>query len=143
MESTYNLRADILRELLKHCTSVKTVRLCLQFGRELSLPWATNLNCAECRRAVTVHGFPDLVMGCWSSSHLDTVRLLVQVAPLVLVDNVFALKGGTAINLFVRDRKAGESVPCSLSDVPAPFCSAPARSSLTNRTPSAGSSQYK
>lgn len=35
--------------------------------------------------------------------YLDTARLLVQMAPLVLMDNVFALKGGTAINLFVRD----------------------------------------
>ena len=35
--------------------------------------------------------------------YLDTARLLTQVAPLVFVDNVFALKGGTAINLFVRD----------------------------------------
>lgn len=43
-ESTYSLRADVLRELLQHCTSVKTVRLCLQLGRELSLPWATKLD---------------------------------------------------------------------------------------------------
>jgi len=35
--------------------------------------------------------------------HLDTARLLTQVAPLVFADNIFALKGGTAINLFVRD----------------------------------------
>src|SRR4029077_10097292 len=35
--------------------------------------------------------------------YLDTARLLTQVAPLVLVDDIFALKGGTAINLFVRD----------------------------------------
>lgn len=35
--------------------------------------------------------------------YLDTARLLTQVAPLVLVDDTFALKGGTAINLFVRD----------------------------------------
>ena len=35
--------------------------------------------------------------------YLDTARLLIQVAPLVFADNVFALKGGTAINLFVRD----------------------------------------
>lgn len=34
---------------------------------------------------------------------LDTARLLTQVAPLVFADNIFALKGGTAINLFVRD----------------------------------------
>jgi predicted nucleotidyltransferase component of viral defense system len=35
--------------------------------------------------------------------YLDTVRLLTQVAPLVFADGVFALKGGTAINLFARD----------------------------------------
>jgi len=35
--------------------------------------------------------------------YLDTARLLTQVAPLVFMDETFALKGGTAINLFVRD----------------------------------------
>lgn len=35
--------------------------------------------------------------------HLDTARLLTRIAPLVLIDDTFALKGGTAINLFVRD----------------------------------------
>lgn len=35
--------------------------------------------------------------------YLDTARLLTQVMPLVFVDDTFALKGGTAINLFVRD----------------------------------------
>jgi len=35
--------------------------------------------------------------------YLDTARLLTQVAPLVFEDGVFALKGGTAINMFVRD----------------------------------------
>jgi len=44
VESTYSLRADVLRELLQHCTSVKTVRLCLQLGREGSLPWAAKLD---------------------------------------------------------------------------------------------------
>ena len=34
---------------------------------------------------------------------LDTARLVIRVAPLVFADNIFALKGGTAINLFVRD----------------------------------------
>ncbi|MDR1989605.1 MAG: nucleotidyl transferase AbiEii/AbiGii toxin family protein [Acidobacteriaceae bacterium] len=34
---------------------------------------------------------------------LDTARLLLQVAPVVFVDDTFALKGGTAINLFIRD----------------------------------------
>lgn len=35
--------------------------------------------------------------------YLDTARLLTQVAPLVIADGTFALKGGTAINLFIRD----------------------------------------
>ena len=35
--------------------------------------------------------------------YLDTARLLTQVAPFVFVDGIFALKGGSAINLFVRD----------------------------------------
>ncbi len=35
--------------------------------------------------------------------YLDTARLLTQVAPLVFEGDIFALKGGTAINLFVRD----------------------------------------
>jgi hypothetical protein len=43
-EGTYNLRADVLMDLLRHCTSVKTVRLCLMLARELSLPWGGKLD---------------------------------------------------------------------------------------------------
>lgn len=43
MEGTYNLRGAVLQELLTRCSSVKTVRLCLQLGRELSLPWVGKL----------------------------------------------------------------------------------------------------
>jgi predicted nucleotidyltransferase component of viral defense system len=35
--------------------------------------------------------------------YLQTARMMVQVVPLVFFDDTFALKGGTAINLFVRD----------------------------------------
>jgi predicted nucleotidyltransferase component of viral defense system len=35
--------------------------------------------------------------------YIDAARLLIQVAPVVFESGVFALKGGTAINLFVRD----------------------------------------
>jgi hypothetical protein len=38
-----------------------------------------------------------------NQNYLDSALLLTRVAPLVLVDDTFALKGGTAINLFVRD----------------------------------------
>ena len=44
VEGAYSLRADVLRELLQHCTNVKTVRLCLQLGSEASLPWAAKLD---------------------------------------------------------------------------------------------------
>lgn len=43
-ESTYNLRASVLGELLRECTNVKTVRLCLHLGNDLSLPWAKKLD---------------------------------------------------------------------------------------------------
>lgn len=43
-ESSYSMRADVLRDLLKRCTSIKTVRLCLQLGRESSLPWSAKLD---------------------------------------------------------------------------------------------------
>lgn len=36
-------------------------------------------------------------------TYLETARLLTRVAPLIFTDNSFALKGGTAINMFVRD----------------------------------------
>ena len=38
-----------------------------------------------------------------SPTYVESARLLVRVAPLVLADNTFALKGGTAINLFWRE----------------------------------------
>jgi len=41
------MRADVMQELLQHCTSIKTVRLCLQLGKESSLPWAAKLNPAK------------------------------------------------------------------------------------------------
>lgn len=46
-ESTYGLRSSVLGELLRQCSNVKTVRLCLQLGRDLSLPWAKKLDPAD------------------------------------------------------------------------------------------------
>ena len=36
-------------------------------------------------------------------AYLDAVRLLLAVAPVIFRKPTFALKGGTAINLFVQD----------------------------------------
>jgi hypothetical protein len=35
--------------------------------------------------------------------YLDTARSMTQAAPLVFAGDMFALKGGTAINLFIHD----------------------------------------
>ncbi|QWN25720.1 nucleotidyl transferase AbiEii/AbiGii toxin family protein [Xanthomonas phaseoli] len=35
--------------------------------------------------------------------YADTVRLLLDIAPAVFANDIFAMKGGTAINLFVQD----------------------------------------
>jgi|GEM_PF-2142089 len=35
--------------------------------------------------------------------YVDTVRLLLDTAPYVFHSDRFALKGGTALNLFVRE----------------------------------------
>jgi predicted nucleotidyltransferase component of viral defense system len=36
-------------------------------------------------------------------AYLATARLLTEIAPIVLESGIFALKGGTAINLFLRN----------------------------------------
>ena len=46
-ESAYSLRADVLRDLLQRCSSVKTGAPVPQFGRELALPWAAKLDAAQ------------------------------------------------------------------------------------------------
>lgn len=46
VENAYSLRSDVLRDLLQHCRSVKTVRLCLHLGREGALPWVAKLDSA-------------------------------------------------------------------------------------------------
>jgi predicted nucleotidyltransferase component of viral defense system len=38
-----------------------------------------------------------------NQDYIDTVRLLLAIAPLVFKSSHFALKGGTALNLFVQD----------------------------------------
>jgi hypothetical protein len=42
--SSDSLRGDIMLDLLKHCASVKTVRLCLHLGREFQRPWVSELD---------------------------------------------------------------------------------------------------
>jgi hypothetical protein len=46
----------------------------------------------------------------FSSAYFSQVELLLQVLPLINEQTGFALKGGTAINLFVRDMPRNKSV---------------------------------
>ena len=54
-------------------------------------------------RAVAPGDLPGLLDRFRSGERRALARLLTQVAPSVFVDDTFALKGGTAINLFYRD----------------------------------------
>lgn len=38
-----------------------------------------------------------------NQTYIDAARMMVEVAPFVFTDDRLALKGGTAINLFMRD----------------------------------------
>lgn len=42
-----------------------------------------------------------------ADNYVQQVRLLVQVLPFIAEEACFALKGGTAINLFYRDLLTG------------------------------------
>lgn len=44
VQRSHSLRGDILLDLLKHCSSVKTVRLCLQLGHECQQLWVRELD---------------------------------------------------------------------------------------------------
>lgn len=42
-------------------------------------------------------------MGTWDKRYTDRVQLLVEILPTLAKETRFALKGGTAINLFEHD----------------------------------------
>ena len=48
-------------------------------------------------------------------NYRQQVALLIRVLPFVAEERVFALKGGTAINLFVRCQSASKKDPLSAS----------------------------
>ena len=47
VQSSDSLHGDIMLDLLKHCASVKTVRLCLQLGREFQQAWLNKLDLSQ------------------------------------------------------------------------------------------------
>lgn len=69
VESSYSLRADVLHDLMRHCRSVKTVRLCLQLGREGRSPGLQSSIRARCLPAALGRGCPNQPTACWCSNH--------------------------------------------------------------------------
>ncbi len=65
IESTYNLRADILRDLLCHCTSVKTVRYACNLVRNFHYPGCPSWIRRNCLPEVIGPGSLDLPKACW------------------------------------------------------------------------------
>jgi hypothetical protein len=47
MEGAYSMRADALNALLRQCTSVKTVRLCVHLARKLELSWLGKIDIGQ------------------------------------------------------------------------------------------------
>jgi hypothetical protein len=68
MENVRSLRAETLAPLLKNCTRVKVVRLCVQWGEEMQLSWA-----ADARRFAGVRG-----RGRWSTRLPDGSTLTLK-----------------------------------------------------------------
>lgn len=48
-------------------------------------------------------------------AYADTVRLLLAAAPAVFDNDIFAMKGGTAINLFVQEMPRRSASASSVS----------------------------
>ncbi len=52
------------------------------------------------------------------NSYLEQVKLLLEIMPIVARQSCFALKGGTAINLFLSDHIPRLSVDIDLTYLP-------------------------
>jgi hypothetical protein len=68
MEGVRSPRLDVLGRLLKHCPSVKVVRLCLQWAEELNLDWA-----ADARKLAGPRG-----RGRWVQKLSDGTTLILK-----------------------------------------------------------------
>ena len=68
MESVRSPRIEVLGNLLKHCPSVKVVRLCVQWAEELGLSWA-----ADARAAAGPRG-----KGRWTNRLPDGTTLVLK-----------------------------------------------------------------
>ena len=105
-------RKEPLGQLLSCCASVKAVRLFLTWARKLGQPGGRRCDLlahypvrtgSDKRWMSRLDDGTLLSLNLMDKTYADTVRLLLAVAPDVFANDIFAMKGGTAINLFVRD----------------------------------------
>ena len=116
MEGMSTLSPRRLQKLLLDCRSVKVKRLFLFFTDRHQHSWAKYLKRDEIDLGKGKRVLATAVS--WTRStrsrsrktcmplnddYRRQVRLLLQVLPIVAHEKEFALKGGTAINLFIRD----------------------------------------
>ena len=116
MEGLRNLSPKRLQQLLADCRSIKVKRLFLWFAERHNHAWLKKLD----RAAIDLGRGKRMLVRAGSSTRSSTspsrrtlmpaaemyrrqAALLVRTIPLVAEERCFALKGGTAINLFVRD----------------------------------------
>jgi hypothetical protein len=71
MEGVGSLRAETLAVLLKHCTRVKVVRLCITWAKELDIPWAAEIRKAAPARVKRSHSR-------WTSRLKDGTTLILK-----------------------------------------------------------------
>jgi predicted nucleotidyltransferase component of viral defense system len=113
-----NLRPGILQKLLEGCNSIKVKRLFLYMSNKANHQWAqflelSTVDLRQGERSIVKNGVYDpkyriSVPPRISSVMIDPkykaqVDLLLQTIPYVAKETIFALKGGTAINLFLRN----------------------------------------
>jgi hypothetical protein len=106
-------RPVFFQSLLEACTRIKVKRLFFALAQDLNLPVLKTLDRshinfgAESVYIRTQKGNSLILKHPerhpMHSRYLDIVRLLIDAAPSVFSQKCFALKGGTAINLFLAE----------------------------------------
>ena len=116
MDGLTTLRLEVVQSLLEECTSVKVKRMFLYLADLSAHPWRSELKDAQIKlgsgkgvlvpegrldqRYLTAPANPRHEYMSSDLPYRDQVSLML---PIVGREKDFALKGGTAINLFVRD----------------------------------------
>lgn len=113
MEGMATLRPSVLQSLMEKCRSIKVKRLFLYLAAMYDHPWYKHLNeksigLGSGKREIIKGGKLDkkyqiVVSELNREEYENQVRLVLKILPFLLKADVFALKGGTAINFFVRD----------------------------------------